>query len=207
MANPAILSPTYFGPIQWYQKVVRHDPVWVDHGEPFRKQSYHNRCLIMTSNGPQALIVPVASGKPYAQDSTPLISNHGKWRHEHWNALCTAYGDSPFFLYYADDIRPFFEEEHWTNLFDFNLDITRKICELLEIIPPQPFTSKDTAMNLSEEETPRRYVIQPKHPLPDPDFQPRPYFQVYRQRHGFQPNLSILDLLFNMGPEAILYLQ
>ena len=192
----AILSSTYFGPIQWYQKLVRYDHVYIDHSEPFRKQSFHNRCTIATANGRQSLIVPVRHAAPSAQ-----LSDHGKWHSEHWNALCTAYGDSPFFMFYADDIRPFFEEHRWTGLYEFNMAITTTLCQLLDIHPPTILTSP-----LAQEYADYRQVIHPKHPLPDPDYQPRPYYQVYQQRNGFQPNLSILDLLFNMGPEAPLYL-
>jgi hypothetical protein len=196
----AVLSSTYFGPIQWYQKLVRYDNVFIDHGEPFRKQSFHNRCTIATANGLQTLTVPVEHTSK-SSNPKPKTSNHGKWRSEHWNALCTAYGDSPFFLFYADDIRPFFEERRWTDLYDYNMDITLTLCRLLDIEPPTLLSEP-----IKEDFADFRQVIHPKHQQPDPDFLPRPYYQVYRQRNGFQPNLSILDLLFNMGPEAPLFL-
>ena len=197
----ALLSPTYFGPIQWYQKLARYECAIIDHGEPFRKQSYHNRCIIATANGPQALTIPVGHSRQTAS-TTPLISDHGKWRSEHWNALSTAYGDSPFFLYYADDIRPFFEERRWTDLYDFNKAVTMTLCQLLDVHPPVFLTMPPAAADVDD----FRQVIHPKHPLPDAGFRPDPYYQVYRQRIGFLPNLSILDLLFNMGPEAPLHL-
>ncbi len=230
-----LLSTTYFGPIQWYQKLCRYDCL-IDGEERFIKQTYRNRCVIATTQGTQALTVPVEHVEVneecrmkneeslHANDSSffihhssfikdILISDHGNWRHLHWNALKSAYGESPFFEYYADDIRPFFEKK-WKYLWDFNWEIMEKMCELLQIdrLPLSIDHSKDTPANVQcsmvdvQSLKDFRTVIQPKHPKEDPDFIPKPYYQVYQQKNGFIPNLSILDLLFNMGNEAILYL-
>lgn len=214
----ALLSSAYFAPIQWYQKLNLYDKVWVEAHDNFIKQTYRNRCLIATANGVQALTVPVErpsggvslsgetlSGKCLMRDLR--ISDHGNWRHLHWNALMSAYGESPFFEYYADDLRPFFEKK-WTFLYDFNMEICAKMCELIDIQPTiEPTTEYIPA------DDPRlkdikdyRDVIRPKHPLPDNAFNPRRYYQVYELRHGFIPNLSVLDLLFNMGNESVLWL-
>lgn len=203
----ALLSTTYFGPVQWYQKLYRADDVQIEACESFQKQTYRNRCLIATTQGVQALTVPVRiEGSSLITNSR--ISDHGNWRHLHWNALKSAYGESPFFEYYEDDLRPFFLPD-WEFLFDFNEAIRQKMCELLDIqprvspttqfLPPAAVASHPTLHDF-------RYAIQPKHPAPDPHFTPRPYYQVYRQKHGFLPNLSILDLLMNMGPESVFYL-
>lgn len=199
-----LLSTTYFGPIQWYQKLYRAESVQIERWESFQKQTYRNRCIIATTNGPQALTVPVERDQGDLISSL-RISDHGNWRHLHWNALKSAYGESPFFDYYQDDIRPFFEQR-WDHLFDFNEAIRKKMCELLDIQPKvnytEMFTIEPTANNIID----YRSAIRPKHPEPDPDFTPKRYYQVYEQKHGFLPNLSILDLLFNMGPESIFYL-
>ena len=203
----ALLSTTYFGPVQWYQKLYRADDVQIEACESFQKQTYRNRCLIATTQGVQALTVPVRiEGSSLITNSR--ISDHGNWRHLHWNALKSAYGESPFFEYYEDDLRPFFQPD-WEFLFDFNEAIRQKMCELLDIqprvspttqfLPPAAVASHPTLHDF-------RDAIQPKHPAPDPHFTPRPYYQVYRQKHGFLPNLSILDLLMNMGPESVFYL-
>ena len=131
------------------------------------------------------------------------ISDHGNWRHLHWNALQSAYGESPFFDYYQDDIRPFFEKR-WTFLLDFNEEIRQKMCELIDIQPKVGYTK--AYANHGDCPYDLRDGIQPKHPAQDADFVPKPYYQVYQQKHGFLANLSILDLLFNMGPESIFYL-
>lgn len=202
-----ILSSTYFGPVQWYQKLAGSGTVYLEQHDHFIKQTYRNRCVIATTQGPQALTVPVESPQGLRIDKTELkdvrISDHGAWRHLHWQALQSAYGESPFFEFYADDLRPFFEKR-WDFLFDFNLAITRKMCELLDIEPHIELT--EAYMPCPEDAIDYRDAIRPKHPLPDASFTPRPYYQVYQQKFGFLPNLSILDLLFNEGNEAVLYL-
>ncbi len=229
----ALLSTTYFGPVQWYQKLVRYDRILIERHDSYRKQTYRNRCVIATANGPQVLTVPVERGSEAMR-----VSAHANWPHVHWHALMTAYGDSPFFDYYADDLQPFFNDAP-VPLHDFNMAICRKMCELLDIHPDIRFTdsyvhdaaaadgvsaagdilaasqSDCTPVAAGAPEITHEYpeithdfrdVIHPKHPLPDVDFSPRPYYQVYSRRHGFLPNLSILDLLFNMGPESIFWL-
>ena len=207
-----LLSTTYFGPIQWYQKLYRAEEVFIERCESFQKQTYRNRCLIATTNGIQALTVPVERQISSINNKLSTIntikdlriSDHGNWRHLHWNALKSAYGESPFFDYYQDDIRPFFEQR-WDYLFDFNEAIREKMCELLDIQPKVRLTKEFTAYSLRFTDD-FRSTIRPKHPEPDADFTPKRYYQVYEQKHGFLPNLSILDLLFNMGPESIFYL-
>ena len=188
------LHTTFFGPVQWYQQLYRSEGVYINANEPYQKQTVRNHCLIAAPNGVQKLTVPIEHPSPTHHPS-PIsqirISSHGNWQRQHWHALQTAYGDSPFFIYYEDDIRPFFYEDRWEYLFDYNMDIMKKMCELLDIqpnfveTPPSPITQNPSLI--------------PHHPT-------KPYYQVFRERHGFLPNLSILDLLFNMGNEAILFL-
>lgn len=220
MSETAILSSAYFGPVQWYQKLNRYSRCLVEQHDHFVKQTYRNRCLIATTQGVQALTVPVESPAGTRIDKTEVrdvrISDHGAWRHLHWQALMSAYGESPFFEFYADDIRPFFERG-WTFLLDFNMAITAKMCELLDVRPNVSLTQEYVSLPRDgQEQRPDatgghrfddfREAIRPKHLLPDPDFTPKPYYQVYAGKHGFVANLSILDLLFNMGNEAVLYL-
>ena len=257
----ALLSTTYFGPVQWYQKLNRHRCIIEQH-DNFVKQTYRNRCVIASANGPQTLTVPIEryDGMKCAMRDI-RISDHGNWRHLHWQALVSAYGETPFFEYYADDIRPFFEEHRWKYLLDFNLDITQTLCSLLDVRPDLTLSDHyidadeticgsgsldGAAAGLSEAFesfggavkglngaaegfggavkgldgaaeslgsssacslfVDYRDAIRPKHPLPDAEFEARPYYQVRAQRHGFLPNLSVLDLLFNEGPEGIFWL-
>lgn len=201
----SLLSSAYCAPIQWFQKLNRYDAVVIEQHDNFLKQTFRNRCVIATANGTQTLTIPVEKSdgdKCLMRDIR--ISDHGNWRRLHWNALATAYGDSPFFDYYADDLRPFYEQR-FAFLLDFNMQMTAKLSELLDITPNISLSEeyvKDVESGVDD----FREVIRPKHPMPDADFIPKPYYQVYAQRHGFIPNLSILDLLFNMGNEAVFYL-
>ncbi len=234
----ALLSSTYFGPIQWYQKLNRYDECLIERHESFIKQTYRNRMIIPTTNGPLSLTIPTNHNTSLAMKDI-RISDHANWRHVHWNALLSAYGESPFFEYYQDDIRPFYEKKY-EFLFDFNMEITEKMIELLDIRPKISITDeyilskerkgeneelkgeyeafcgitdhKVQSSNLKVQSkdvqsiVDFRDAIRPKKPLPDAEFTPQRYYQVYEQKYGFQPNMSILDLLFNEGNEAIFYL-
>ena len=204
----ALLQTTYFGPIQWYQKLYRYDQTLIEQYDSYQKQTYRNRCVIATTNGLQALTVPVEHDTLNIKNEILKvkdlrISDHNNWRRIHWNALQSAYNESPFFDYYADDIRPFFEKKY-EFLVDFNEAIRQTVCDLLDIHPNVTYTS-DFRHQTSDIDD-YREVINAKHPQPDEDFQPRRYWQVFEGKHGFQANLSILDLLFNMGNEAVFYL-
>jgi len=209
--STALLQTTYFGPIQWYQKLYRYDHCLIEQYDSFQKQTYRNRCVIATANGTQALTVPIEH-LPLTSHPSPLvkdlrISDHNQWRRVHWNALQSAYSESPFFEYYADDLRPFFEKKY-DFLIDFNEDIRQKVCELIDFKPSVEYTEEFTS-DISLQTSvifDFRDVINAKHPKPDTDFEAKEYWQVFQHKHGFQPNLSILDLLFNMGPESVFYL-
>lgn len=183
-----LLTTTYFGPVEWYQQLYRSERAYIEACESFIKQTFRNRCVIATANGVQALTVPVEhGGSRLIRDIR--ISNHGAWRRVHWNALQSAYSESPFFEYYADDLRPFFERDY-TFLYDFNFEIMQKVWELLDIHP-------------NVEHTTEFHPSITHHPSSTTH---HPYWQVFAHKHGFLPNLSILDLLFCMGPESIFWL-
>ena len=193
----------YLAPVSHYSAYYRADEVRLEVCDNFTKQTLRNRCYIDSPNGALALTIPVVKTEGKTMMKDIRISDHGNWRHQHWVALESSYRQSPFFEYYEDDLRPFFTERRWERLTDFNADICRTMCRLLDI---HPDIKPTTEYSKNGDFIDFREAIRPKHPLPDADFQPRRYWQVFEQRHGFLPNLSILDLLFNMGPEAIFYL-
>lgn len=206
----AILSSAYFAPVQWYQKLNRYENIVIEQHDNFIKQTYRNRCVIAATQGLQALTIPVERPSDARLDKTQLkdicISDHGNWRHLHWKALLSAYGESPFFEYYADDIHPFYEKKY-KFLLDFNMEINAKMMELLDIEKSSLSLSNEYSSYEGDSDTVDfREVIRPKHPGEDKEWQPKKYYQVYQQKFGFQPNLSILDLLFNEGNEAVYYL-
>lgn len=204
-ADFALLSSAYFGPIQWYQKLNRYKRCEIEQYDNFVKQTYRNRCEIATTGGRLSLSIPIEKFEtPKCNMKDVRISDHANWRHQHWNALQSAYGESPFFEYYADDIRPFFERK-WIYLYDFNWEIMLKLCELIDLMPCVARTAS-YIQDLPNGVCDYRETIRPKHPGNDASFSPQPYYQVYQEKWGFMPNLSILDLLFNQGNESILFL-
>ena len=137
----ALLQTTYFGPVQWYQKLYHYDHCLIEQYDSYQKQTYRNRCVIATANGLQALTVPVEHNANCQLTKDLRISDHNQWRKVHWNALQSAYSESPFFEYYVDDIRPFFEHKY-DFLIDFNEAIRQKICELIDIHPHVEYTTE-----------------------------------------------------------------
>ena len=191
------IHTTYFGSVDWYRQLINADePVHIDANENYVKQTSRNRCEIATANGKQILTIPVTTPTPKCNIKDVIVSEHGNWRHHHWEALKSAYGMSPFFDYYQDDIRPFFDkqafnENNWQHLFDYNLAIIHKMMELLGVsnhdTAPTSLLYADATKRSSTYDTLR-------------------YYQTFQKKHGFIPGLSILDLLFNEGPESILFL-
>ncbi len=198
MNQDLVLPSAYLPPIPFFAAMLQGGSVLVEQYDNYQKQTFRNRCVIAGPNGKQTLTIPVekASGqKTLMRDIR--ISDHGNWRHLHWNALESSYGKSPFFEYYADDLRPFYTEHRWQYLVDFNTQLTLKMLELLDL---------DVRPRLTD-----RYMSADLHAWAEPSalqqlpFQP--YYQVFASRHGFIPHLSIVDLLFNMGPEAVLKIE
>ena len=202
---PAVWLPTaYLVPVSYYCKLYASRQAYVDGWEHYVKQTYRNRCIIASPHGRQALTVPIERNDPSHTAVRDIrLSNHGNWRHLHWQALVTAYDASPYFEYYADDLHPVLERPY-TYLLDLNEALRDTVCRLLDLQPRVRLTDH-------YEPTPDaldcRTLISPKNKREDPSFRPVPYYQVFQSRHGFMPDLSIADLLFNMGPEALLVLR
>ena len=187
-----VLPSAYLPPISWFAHLLTGEPVFIEQYENFQKQTIRNRCTIDSPNGPLHLTIPVdksnftAGGKCLMKDIR--ISTHSDWQHQHWYALETTYFNSPFFEYLQDDFRPFYEKK-WNFLMDLNEALIDKCCEILDI-----------GCNLQRTEVYTGI-------MPLKDFHSKPYYQVFQQKHGFVHNLSISDLIFNMGNESIILLQ
>jgi WbqC-like protein family len=211
MNSTVILSTAYFAPIQYYAKLVIHQKVYIEYCENYLKQSYRNRAVILAANGPLPLTIPIING-PSAKGpiKEQQLSFDYNWQQMQWRSLVSAYNNSPFFEYYADDLAPFFESRKWHFLLDFNDEIQAVILKLLniktEIEYTQTFTTQE---NIPSDINDFRYLIHPKLSKQNPDesFTPIPYHQVFNEKWGFVPNLSILDLLFNEGPATTTLLK
>jgi len=201
---PTLLSSYYLAPIEYYRHLNRAENIIIEQYDNYTKQTFRNRCVIATANGLQTLSAPIV--KPATQKS-PMrdirISDHGAWQHLHWNAIISAYNSSPFLDYYADDFRPFYEKK-WTFLFDFNEALRETVCKLLDISPNISYSEHYVA-DATNFAIDLRDFFNPKKNNSD-EAETLPYYQVFADRYGFRPNLSIVDLLFNMGPESVFWL-
>lgn len=205
--NSVLLTSAYLPPIQYFSKIYGAPCIYMETYEHYVKQTYRNRALIAGPNGVQALTIPVEheyNKRPATQDIR--LSDHGNWQHLHRNALQSAYEGSPFFEYYADDLLPIYDKGHQF-LVDFNEDFLYTVCDLLDLKPNVVKTEAYAdALALGADDF--RETIRPKnsHSI-DKTFRSVEYYQVFRHKHGFLENLSIIDLLFNMGPESRLVLR
>ena len=190
--------PLYLAPVPLYVQLYKCDELVINGDEPFVKQTFRSRAVIATENGAQSLTIPVIHDGGRTAMRDVRISEHGNWRHQHWNAMVSAYRKSPFFDYYADDFAHFFEERDGF-LMDFNLRLHSVVSELLGL-------ERDIRI-VDNEYIDLRRIAEPKALAEVEGYTAQPYYQVFAQRNGFVPNLSIVDLLFNMGPEGLLVLR
>ena len=196
-----LLSSAYLPPVSFFTAIKSGGDVLIEQYDNYCKQTYRNRCRIATAGGVQTLTVPVVkSESPKQLMKDVRISDHGEWRHQHWNALESAYMNSPFFMYFQDDLRPFYEKK-FEFLVDFNTQLTLLIMKLAGIDKPVKLTESYTRR--TENILDLRNLIEPGKNEPE---NPKEYWQIFKKKYGFIGNLSALDLLFNMGPEFPIYL-
>ncbi len=197
------LTSAYLAPVEYYSALAKADTVFLEHCEFYEKQSYRNRCNIAGANGQLALTIPVEKSKGSRMLTRDVrISEHSDWQLQHWRSIESAYNSTPFFEYYKDDLLPFYEKD-WTFLWDFNAEIQSKVLELLDLQVDIQLT-KEYKVDFDENVLDARNSIHPKKETDTGSL--KKYYQVFEQRFGFIPNLSIIDMLFNMGNESILVL-
>lgn len=201
-----LLSTAYFAPVHFYSRYIAHNNIYIEQFEHFNKQTYRNRCIILGGNGPIPLIVPVVKGRgPKILMKDLQIAYDMDWQRNHWQTIFSAYNSSPYLEYYQDDLKPFFEKKA-KYLLDYNQAIHETICELLEI-DNKTIRTKDFE-DVPEETLNFREMISPKNKTEtDQHFKPMRYTQVFEEKFDFLPNLSILDLLFNEGPNSYTILK
>jgi hypothetical protein len=198
---PLLVSTSYFPPVTYIAGCIRTDEVILEAHENYTKQTCRNHCSIYGPNGLQVLSVPVNKVNGNHTLITDIrISYSEPWQQMHRRSMESAYRNSPFFLYYQDYFMPFYEKKV-PFLFDLNLQILETVFRILRI-------ERKISQTLSYERFPsdvtdQRELLVSKHHRGVMV----PYTQVFGSRSGFLPDLSIIDLLFNLGPDSLEYLQ
>jgi hypothetical protein len=204
MAFIPLLSTAYFPPVEYLSLVARSSRILIEKWENYPKQTWRNRCVILGANGPLNLIVPVLRGSFH---KTPLrelrIDNDRRWRELHLRGIMSAYATAPYFEYYFDAISSVIKKP-----FRFLLDLNTEILTLIEALSgiktEVEYTDRFVAEGSLRNDY--RYCIAPGKKSSTVGFNPIPYIQVFSDRFGFVPGLSVIDMLFNNGPgtEALL---
>ncbi len=197
-----LLHPTYLPNIAHFVAMIKAKAVLFEYDDNFLKQTYRNRTYIYGANGKLALNIPVVHSQKNRQKYRDVkIFNEEKWQSLHWKSLLSAYRTSPFFEYYEDDIQPLFNNKA-KYILDFNFKCFEVICDCLQL-ELNTFKTKNYQPKVENAED-FRHLVNAKKETPQ-SFDA--YTQVFNSKHGFISNLSILDLLFNKGPNTLNYLE
>lgn len=194
-----LIYPTYFPNISNYLVFVNHKDICFEIQDSYQKQTFRNRCYIYAANGKLGLHIPINFTQHNRQMTKEvLIDNSVSWKKNHWKSIESAYKTSPFFEFYEDDIKPLFEKYH-KFLLDYNLECIEKINSCLELNLNYKFTTEyEKKINDND----FRFLVDKS----KKKIETSPYIQVFKIKYGYLSNLSILDLLFNLGPESTSYL-
>ena len=196
-----IVSSIYAGNIEYYSLIYNADNIIVDASENYRKQSFRNRCEIYGANGKLNLIIPVIKSNNYTPINKKKIDYFENWQKTHWKSLESCYRTSPYFEFYEFQIKKIYNNRY-IYLSEFNIELHKVILILLNIKKDIIVTDKYQD-SWGETYLDFRNKINPKIKS---DYLSNEYSQVFQEKYGFMSNISILDLLFNHGPEAINFL-
>lgn len=203
MQSLTIFPLFYLPPVSYFSAIQQFDyEILVEKYEHFPKQTYRNRARIYSPNGILDLIVPVIKGaNVHTKMKDVRISYDFNWQRIHWMSLQTCYRSSAYFEYYEDELAPFYHKK-FNYLFDYNLELLLWLLQQLKKKPVLSFTEEYTDIENGLVDY-RTKIHFKKEDLSQSFSQ---YYQVFEDRHGFLPNLSIADLLFNQGPQAKNYI-
>lgn len=199
MSNSIILPADYLPPVSYLHAIMHCEgAVKIDQHEHFPKQTYRNRTHIATANGILNLFVPIQHGrKERIAMKDVLISYDHEWQRLHWLSIQTAYRSSAYFEYYEEDFYEFYNQKYQF-LFDYNVKQLELIMKVLKIKRPIEFT--DSYQKNYEDAIDLRDAIHPKRESIYKN--PKPYYQIFEDRTGFIPDVSVIDLIFNQGPQG-----
>ena len=197
-----LLSTAYFPSQSWFRAFLSEENAVIDIHEHYRKQSWRNRCRIIGPNGIQDLSIPVHLEGNHTPVQNVRIDYSEKWQQRHWGAIEAAYGQSPFFDFYADYFQPFYSQKKWERLIDYNSEILNLILRLTKM--KMDWTYSNSFIPYSENDF--RLSLSPKSVPPESVMNGNSYIQVFQERHGFVNDLSMLDLLCCTGPQASKFL-
>lgn len=197
----ALLYPTYFPNIASYIVMVQSGECVFEICDSYQKQTYRNRCYIYGANGKLSLNIPVHFSQNNRQNTDKIeIENSSKWQSIHWKSIESAYKTSPFFEFYEDEFKKLFNRPKKL-LLDFNLECIAVINNCLGFDPHLSYSDQFSKTSLISD---YRFLVNARK---EAIIDTNPYIQVFQEKHGFITNLSILDLLFNEGPNALGYLK
>lgn len=205
MHNSAIFPLFYLPPVSYFSALkIQHNPILFEKEEHFPKQTYRNRTKIYSPNGPLDLFLPVIKGSKYHTKMKDVrISYDFKWQRLHWLSMESCYRNSPYFEFYEDGLVKFYEQK-FDFLFDYNQELLSWIFKQLKQTPAIAYTTT------YEADIPELLDFRIKNKFRNPEELPglinKPYQQVFAEKHGYIPNMSIVDLLFNQGPQAKNYI-
>jgi hypothetical protein len=203
-----LLSTAYFPDIQYFRAIYNNTEIFLEQFENFPKQSFRNRAYIMTDHGKMSLNIPLEKVNSKHLTKDVRISQRENWQSKHWHAIVSAYNSSPFFEYFRDEIEEFFAGKY-EFLLDFNTQILYKILNMLDIKREIKLTEDYVFEDASNGFEDLRGKIHPKKAQIEGVnyYDSKPYPQVFDSKFPFEPNLSIIDLIFNTGEEAVNYLK
>lgn len=202
--DTTILTTAYLPPIQYLAKLVSYKNVVIEVNESYSKQSYRNRCVVLTCNGLLSLTIPVIKSNGNNTLTKDIrIDNSTNWQKNHWKAIESAYRNSTYYDFVADILNPYYNKKE-NFLIDLNCKIVNEILAFMGI-SKLLINSNEFIKNVSEDVDDFRTSIHPKtqHHLMDNTFQQIKYYQAFNDRFDFYPNLSIVDLLFNEGLDSL----
>jgi hypothetical protein len=201
MSGRILISTAYLPPVEYFSLIKDADEILVEREENYLKQTYRNRCYILSANGAHSLSVPVFLGSVHKTPVKEIRIDYSKrWQQVHLRAVIASYRASPFFEFYFEEIEKCILKDH-EFLMDLNTSLTEAIMEILGIKKSISYTGSFLPPGSIDNDF--RYSISPKKKSA---FTAKEYTQVFNHSAGLSPGMSIIDLMFNMGPESILYL-